>query len=87
VIRGIKCQVSLCSISTMKVRKCLRKGCRIYAIDIVDENYSPSIELHVILFELKDVFPLEFSGILYVKEIDFIVTLKPRGEPTSKTPY
>ena len=38
VIEGIKQEITLCFISAKKARKCMKKGCRIYAVEVVFEG-------------------------------------------------
>jgi hypothetical protein len=42
-IRGVWRKVSLCFISTMKVKQCLRQGCRLYVVEAVNERKGPSL--------------------------------------------
>ena len=58
--------VSLRQISSLQLRKCLRKGCKLYVANIVDlllnENQT-SIRDHPFLSEFMDVFPEEIPGL------------------------
>jgi hypothetical protein len=87
VIKGIRRDVTLRLISAKKVNKCMRKGCKIYAVEMVPTNEKSSDKLHPLLSEFADVFPPELPGLPPVREIDFSITLKPEVEPISKTPY
>jgi hypothetical protein len=55
-IHGIRRKVSLCFISTMKVKRCMRQGCRLYVVEAVNEGKGPSMDQYPILSEFKDVF-------------------------------
>jgi hypothetical protein len=57
VIEGIKGEVTLCFISAKKVKNSMRKGCRIYVVEVISEDKNPSTKFHPILFEFEDVFP------------------------------
>eukprot|EP00253_Pinus_taeda_P021555 PITA_21555 len=57
VIKGIRRDVTLCLISAKKVNKCLRKGCKIYVVEMVPTNEKSSDKLHPLLSEFADVFP------------------------------
>jgi hypothetical protein len=63
-IHGIKRKVSLHFISTMKVKCCMRQGCRLYIVEVVSDGKGPSLDQYPILSKFKDVFPKEFQGYL-----------------------
>ena len=86
-ICGIKRGVSLRFISMMKVKRCLRQGCKLYLVKTVSDQKGPSLDQHPVLAEFKDVFPEELPGLPPIREIDFTIDLKPGAEPISKTPY
>jgi hypothetical protein len=86
-IQGVQRKVSLCFISTMKVNRCLRQGCRLYVVEAVNERKGPSLDQYPVLSEFKDVFPNELPGLPPERELDFTIELKPGAEPISKTPY
>jgi hypothetical protein len=86
-VQGIQRKVSLRFISTMKVKRCLRQGCRLYVVEAVKERKGPSLDQYPVLSEFKDVFPDELPGLPPERELDFTIELKPGAEPISKTPY
>jgi hypothetical protein len=43
-IQGVRRKVSLRFISTMKVKRCLRQGCRLYVVEAVNERKGPSLD-------------------------------------------
>ena len=55
-------------------------------VEAVSNQKGPYLDQHLILSEFKDVFPKELLGLRLVREIDFIVDLKPGEKPISKTP-
>jgi hypothetical protein len=63
VIEGIKREVTLRLISSQKVKKCMRKGCKIYVVEMISEDENPSDKLHPILSEFADVFPPKLPGL------------------------
>jgi hypothetical protein len=79
--------VSLHFISTMKVKRCLRQGCLLYVVEVVNERKGPSLDQYLVFSEFKDVFPNELPGLPPERELDFTIELKPSAEPISKTPY
>jgi hypothetical protein len=86
-IQGIQRKVSLRFISTMKVKKFLRKGCRLYVVEAVNERKGPFLDQYPLLSEFKDVFPNELLGLPPERELDFTIELKPGEKQISKTPY
>jgi hypothetical protein len=86
-IQGVRRKVSLRFISTMKVKRCLRQGCRLYVVEAVNERKGPSVDQYPVLSEFKDVFSNELPGLPPERELDFTIELKPGAEPISKTLY
>ena len=86
-IQGVRRKVSLRFISTMKVKRCLRQGCRLYVVEAMNERKGPSLDQYPVLTEFKNVFPNELPGLPPERELDFIIELKPGAEPISKTSY
>ena len=86
-IHGVWRKVSLCFISTMKVKHYMRKFCRLYEVEAVNEGKGPSLYQYPVLLEFKDVFLKKFPGLPSERELDFTIKLKPGAEPISKTPY
>jgi hypothetical protein len=86
-IQGVQRKVALCFISTMKVKRCLRQGCRNYVVEAVNERKGPSLDQYSVLSEFQDVFPNELLGLPLERELDFTIELKLGAEPISKTPY
>jgi hypothetical protein len=50
-IQGVQRKVSLRFISTMKVKRCLRQGCRLYVVEVVNERKGPSFDQYPVLSE------------------------------------
>jgi hypothetical protein len=88
-LQGIQNLVLVRQISHLQVKKYCRKGCPLYAIQVLNsiEDDKPSLENHPILREYKDVFPEEVSGLPLRRDIDFSIELVPRAVPMSITPY
>jgi hypothetical protein len=86
-IQDVRRRVSLCFISTMKVKRCLRQGCRLYVVEAVNERKGPSLDQYSVLLEFKDVFLNELPGLPPQRDLDFTIELKPSAEPISKTLY
>ena len=83
-IQGVRRKVSLRFISTMKVKRCLRQGCRLYEVKVVNEREGPSLDQYPILLEFKDAFPNELPGLPPERELDITIELKPGVEPISQ---
>jgi hypothetical protein len=71
------------------MKKCYRKGCPLYAIQVSEyvENDRPSLEDHPILGDYRYVFPEEVPGLPPRRDIDFSIELAPRAVLVSRTPY
>jgi hypothetical protein len=71
------------------MRKYCRKGCPLYAIQVLEsvEDDKPSLEDHPTLREYRDVFPEEVSGLPPRRDIDFSIELAPKEMPVSRTTY
>jgi hypothetical protein len=88
-LQGIQKPVSVRRISTLQMKKYCRKGCPLYAIQVLEsvEDDKPNLEDHPILREYRDVFPEEVSGLPPRRDIDFSIELAPGAVPVSRTPY
>jgi hypothetical protein len=58
-LQGIQKPISVKQISALQMKKYCRKGCPLYAIQVLEpiENDESNLEDHSILREYKDVFP------------------------------
>jgi hypothetical protein len=56
-------KVSLRFISTMKLKHCMRKGCRLYVAKAVNERKGPSLDQYPVLSEFKNVSLKELPGL------------------------
>jgi hypothetical protein len=88
-LQGIRKPVSVRQISALQMRKYCRKGCPLYAIQVLKtiEGAKPSPDDHPILREYRDVFPEEVPGLPPRRDIDFSIELAPGAVPVSRTPY
>jgi hypothetical protein len=48
-IHGVRRKVSLRFISSMKVKCCMRQGCRLYVVEAVNEGKGPSFDQYLVL--------------------------------------
>jgi len=87
VLHGNKRPVSLRFISSVQLKRSLRKGCQMFAVTSLNEGDDSSLEIYPVLSEFPDVFPKELPGLPPKREIDFSIELKPGTEPISKAPY
>ena len=64
-VRAIPKVILVRHISTMQLKKCYRKGCRVYATHVLEamENETIRLEDYPILQEFRDVFPDEIPGL------------------------
>jgi hypothetical protein len=88
-LQGIQKHVSVRQISALKMKKYCKKGCSLYATQVLKyvENDKLNLEDHPILREYKDMFPKEVPDLPLRRDIDFSIEITPGAIPTSKTPY
>ena len=89
LVEGIPKSISLRQITVLQLKKCLRKGCQLYAShakDTIAKDRSPDISEFPILQEFVDVFQ-EVPSLPTKRDIEFSIDLVPRASPISKTPY
>jgi hypothetical protein len=88
--QGIPKPVSVRQVSTMQFKKCMRKGCQVYAIQIInllEKENKPNLEDFVVLWEFRDGFVDEIPELPPRREIDFSIDLLPGSAPISKASY
>ena len=87
-IKGIPRPIFLRQITTLQLKKCLRKGFQLYAIHVEESKEGKDPELHdyPILQNFVNIFQ-EPPGIPPKRDIDFSINLVPRTIPSSKSPY
>jgi hypothetical protein len=74
----------------MQLKKCIRKGCQVYAIQVknlLEKEDKPKLEDFTVLHEFSDMFVDEIPELPPRREIDFSINLLPRSTPISKEPY
>ena len=88
-LQGIRKPVSVRQISTLQMRKYCRKGCPLYAVQVLKttKGADTSPEDHPILRKYRDVFPEEILGLPSRRDIDFSIELAPGAVSVSRTPY
>ena len=64
-IQGINKKVSIRQISSLQVKKCIRKGYKLFVVSIkdVEAEREQHIEDFSVLVYFKDVFPEEILGL------------------------
>jgi hypothetical protein len=88
--QGIPKPVSVRQVSVMQLKKCIRKGCQVYAIQVtnlLEKEDKPKLEDFVVLREFRDMFVDEIPELPPRREIDFSIDLLPSSAPISKAPY
>jgi hypothetical protein len=88
--QGIPKPVSVRQVSAMQFKKCIRKGCQVYAIQVtnlLEKEDKPKLEDFVVLREFRDMFVDEIPELPPRREIDFSIDLLPGSTPISKAPY
>ena len=74
----------------MQFKKCMRKGCQVYAIQVtnlLEKKDKHILEDFVVLRDFRDVFIDEIPELPPRREIDFSIYLLPASAPISKTTY
>ena len=64
-VQGIPKKVSVRQISTLQEKKFVRKGCKLFVVNIrdVDSDREQHIEDFPVLEDFKNVFPKEIPGL------------------------
>jgi hypothetical protein len=66
----------------------MRKGCKIYAILVLNEKgVAEGLEHLPVVKEFVKVFPEEFPGMPPKRELEFTIDLKPETKLIARTPY
>jgi hypothetical protein len=87
-MKGVPRPISIREISSLRVKRCFRKGCQLYAYHLEEQKKKkgPSLEEFSVLQEFEDVFQ-EIPWFPPKREIYFSIDLVPGVPPVSKTPY
>jgi hypothetical protein len=88
VIVGWNQGVSLRFVYSLQLWKRVRKGCKLYAILVLNEKgVAEGLEHLLVVKEFADLFLEEFPRMPSERELEFTIDLKPRTEPIERTPY
>jgi len=90
IAHGVPKPISVRQISAMQLKKCIRKGCQVYAIQVttlLEKEDKPNLEDFVVLREFRDMSVDEIPELSPRREIDFSIDILPRSPPISKEPY
>jgi hypothetical protein len=88
--QGIPKPVSFRQVSAIQLKKCIRKGCQFYAIQVtnlLEKEDKPKLEYFAILREFRDMFVDEIPELPPRRKIDFSIDLLLGSTPISKAPY
>jgi hypothetical protein len=88
--QGIPKPVSVRQVSAMQLKKCMRKGCQVYAIQVtnlLEKEDKPKLEEFDVLRDFRNMFVDEIPELPPRREIDFSIDLLPGSDPISKSPY
>ena len=88
-IQGVPKKVSVRHISSLQENKCIKKGYKLFAVNIrdIEDEGEQHIEEFLVLVEFKDVFPKEIPGSPPKKDLYFSIELTPGSVLSSKAPY
>jgi hypothetical protein len=75
-------------ISSLQLRKSMRKGCKLYVIlPINEKGVAEGLENLPMVKEFVDIFLEDLPGMPLERELEFTIDLKPGTEPIARTPY
>ena len=89
VVRGVPKVISVRQILAMQLKKFCRKGCKLYAVHVLEatKNETPRLEYFHVLQEFRNVFLDEILGLPLKRDIEFAIDLVPRVAPVSNKTY
>jgi hypothetical protein len=87
-VQGVPKAVTIREISALQLKKCYKKGCKIFAAHMEEtpKDKVPKLDDHAILEYFEDVFK-ELLRLPPKRDIYFSINLMPGAPPMSKTPY
>ena len=82
-------KVSIRQISSLQEKKCVRKGYKLFAVNIrdIESDRKQCIEYFPVLEEFKDVFLEEILGLPPKQDLEFSIELTRGSFLASKAPY
>ena len=91
-VKGIPRKTTIRQISTLQLKRAVRKGRKAYAVTITDEESiiktdKLKVEDIPVLKEYVDVFPEDNPGLPLKRELDSTIELVLGAVPSSKAPY
>ena len=88
IVQGIPRVVVVREISALQLKKCYRKGFRLFASHMEEESKAEVSRIgdHAVIKEVEDVFQ-EVPRLPPKRDIDFSINLIPGAAPVSKAPY
>ena len=88
-VQGIPKKFFVRQNSALQAKKCVRKGCKLFVVNIqdVESDREQHIEYFLVLENFKDVFPEEIPGLPPKRDLEFSIELTPGLVPASKAPY
>ena len=78
--QGIPKPILVRQVTTMQFKKCMRKGCQVYTIQVtnlLEKDDKPNMEYFVVLCHFRDVFVDEIPEFPPRREIDFSIDMLP----------
>jgi hypothetical protein len=88
VIVGRNQGVSIRFITSLQLQKNMCKGCKMYAIlSLNEKGDTKRLEEFLVVSKFPNFFLEELPGIPSKRKLEFIIDLKPRTKPISRTPY
>jgi len=81
VVKGIPRKVSVRQISALQMKKAVRKGCKVFAVHVIDNEKYEDLNLTDIpvIRDFADVFLKEVPGLPPKRELDFWIEASTRN--------
>ncbi|KAJ9551398.1 hypothetical protein OSB04_015443 [Centaurea solstitialis] len=87
-VYGDKKNGTYTTISMVKARKCLAKGCTSYLAYVIDTKLEKKEIADVdVVREFPDVFPEDLPGLPPERQVEFHIDLTPGAAPIARAPY
>ncbi|KAJ9566249.1 hypothetical protein OSB04_002215 [Centaurea solstitialis] len=87
-VYGDKKKGAYTTISMVKARKCLAKGCTSFLAYVIDTKLEKKELADVsVVRDFPDVFPEDLSGLPPERQVEFHIDLTPGAAPIARAPY
>nr|GEX00380.1 putative reverse transcriptase domain-containing protein [Tanacetum cinerariifolium] len=75
-------------ISCIKARKYVERGCHVFLAHVTEKKSKEKLLEDVpVISDFLEVFPKEFLGLPFPRQVEFQINLVPRAAPVARAPY